>query len=253
MKIYLHGVALTVFSALLVVGSGTDASAQWRNSWGGVWNNPTSSLASTMVYNRLLLDAAKKKSAPEAEEAQAPQARRQSPSARRLRVSTTFRPVAPSLMVQDLAQGMGTTPAERAQLTEAFSQFLRVFEDQARADKELHDLSRAAAFFVVANYAVASGREPTEKQTITVEEKFRAGLSASPQFGAMADREKQKLYETLVIFGSLPVAGYNSAEERKDAGQQQVFRKLARQNIQTLLGVPVEKIHLTSDGFSIAD
>ncbi|MBZ5513585.1 MAG: hypothetical protein LAN62_01820 [Acidobacteriia bacterium] len=253
MKTHLHRVTLAVSSALLVAGCSTGASAQWSNSVGGVWNNPTSSLASTMVYNRLLLDAAKKKTAPEAEGARAPQAQQKSPSVRRLRVSTTFRPVAPSLMVQDLAQGMGKTPAERAQLAEAFGQFLGIFEDQARADKELHDLARAAAFFLVANYAIASGREPTEKQTIAVEEKFRGGLSGSQQLGAMSDREKQKLYETLVIFGSLPVAGRNSAKEKRDAEQQKMFRRLARENIQTLLGVPVEKIHLTDEGLSIAD
>ena len=69
----------------------------------------------------------------------------------------------------------------------------------------------------------------------------------------MTNQQKQQLYELLVILGSLSLAGYNDAESKKDIKQQQFYRTFARQNIKTLLDVPVEKIQLTSDGLIVED
>ncbi len=54
-----------------------------------------------------------------------------------------------------------------------------------------------------------------------------------------------------MILGSLPVTGMADAQQKKDKGRQQMFRDFARQNIQALLGVLTERMHLTDAGFRI--
>lgn len=224
------------------------ADAQLTSSLGGSFNNPGSALLGTMIANRMLADAARKAAAPEPPGTPA----KPSPSAPSARL--TFRPVATNLMVKELAETLVTNADARQQLGRAFEQYLRSFDEQARRDREpSNDIGRAAAYFVMVNYYAATGREPTDAQADGAQAIFRAGLTGNTEFGRMNDRDRQRLYESLVILGSLPLAGVVQAGQDKDKGQEKMFRELARELIKTLLGVPVEKIRLTPTGFAIDD
>ena len=223
------------------------AFAQFTSSLGGSFNNPGSALIGTMIANRAIADAARREAPPDAT---APSARARAAAPAR----TTFRPVATSLMVRELAASVTKDAAARGQFVTLFEQYLQAFDEQAKKDREpSYDVGRAAAYFVIMNYAVASGREPTDQQADGAQAKFRAGLAENASFQQTTDRDRQRLYETLVILGSLPTTGVSDAAEKKDPKQAEVFRELARQNIQTLLGVPVGKIRLTPTGFIIED
>jgi hypothetical protein len=223
------------------------ASGQYTGSLGGNFNNPGSALLQTMIANRMLADAAKNQTpAPEADIAN--KTSKPSSTAR-----LTFKPVAKNLMVKELAESMSKDETARGQFATLFEEYLKAFDDQARKDGEpSYDVGRAAAFFVLSNYAVASGRELTDEQGDGAQAKFRAGLAGDEGFAKMSDRDRQRLYEALVILGSLPATGLADATEKKDEKQAGVFREFARMNIQTLLGVTIDKIQLTRNGFTIA-
>ena len=223
------------------------AVAQYTSSVGGNFNNPGSALIGTMIANRAIADAARREAPPETT---APFARARSAAPAR----TTFRPVAKNLMVRELAGAMTQEAEARGQFVTIFEQYLQAFDEQAKIDREpSYDVGRAAAYFVMMNYAVASGREVTDQQADGAQAKLCAGLAENAGFQQMADRERQRLYETLVILGSLPTTGVSDAVGKKDPKQAETFRELARQYIQTLLGVPVGNIRLTPTGFTIDD
>jgi hypothetical protein len=233
-----------VAAASLVLALASVAEAQYTSSLGGTFNNPGSALLGTMIANRLLADAARKEAVPETATGARPAP---SPGAR-----LTFRPVAGNLMVNELAETLVKDVPSRQQLAQAFEQYLRTFDEQARRDREpSNDVGRAAAFFVMVNYLAVTGVEPTDAQADGAQAIFRSGLASNPGFARLADRDRQRLYESLVILGSLPLAGVVDAAQSKDTAKENMFRGFARELLETLLGVPVEKIRLTKAGFRI--
>jgi hypothetical protein len=245
-----HMLILAVFFGLLMAAAGP-AEAQFTSSLGGTFNNPGSALIGTMIGNRILADAARKGSSPGG--AASPE--RPSPSKPSASVPAprlTFTPVAGNLMVKELADTLVADAASRQKLSEAFAGYLRDFDDQARRDREpSHDVGRAAAFFVMVNYFAATGREPTDAQADGAQATFRAGLVDNAGFARIGDRERQRLYESLVILGSFPLAGVVQAQQEKDLAKEKTFREFAAELVKTLIGVPVEKIRLTKAGFRI--
>jgi hypothetical protein len=236
---------LVLFSALLVPGQ---LRAQFTSSLGGTFNNPGSALIGTMIANRMLADAARKAPRPDTALPGARETPETAPASARL----TFRPVAPVLMVDELATTLVKDASAQRELRAAFRSYLRDFDGQARKDGEpSNDVARAAAFFVMVNYMAATGREPTDAQADGAQAIFRAGLAASEPFGRMEDRDRQRLYESLVILGTFPGAAAMQAGQGGNRAQEKMFREFAAELVKTLLGVPVEKIRLTRNGFRI--
>ena len=230
----------------VLLATADPAAAQFTSSLGGTFNNPGSALLGTMIGNRLLADAARK-GAPRDGATTPARPSSPGPAAR-----TTFTPVARNLMVKELADTLVKDAAARQELSAAFAGYLREFDEQARRDREPSiDVGRAAAFFVMVNYFAATGREPTDAQADGAQETFRAGLIDNPGFARMGDRDRQRLYESLVILGSFPIAGVAQAEQARNAAQAKMFREFAGDLVKTLIGAPVEKIRLTTTGFRI--
>lgn len=250
-------IGVIVACAALVAPAG--ASGQFTSSLGGSFNNPGSALIGTMIANRMLGDAARKAARPAA---RTPAATRTSPPQQSTRpqqatspaARLTFKPVAGNLMVTELADTLVNEPADRRQLAAAFTSYLRDFDEQARKDrKPSNDVARAAAFFVMVNYFAATGNEPTDAQADGADAVFRAGLAESEAFARLGDRDRQRLYEVLVILGTFPLAAAVQSAHTGKAAQEQMFRDFARELVTTLLGVPVEKIQLTATGFRIEE
>jgi hypothetical protein len=60
------------------------------------------------------------------------------------------------------------------------SALLQTFDEQTRKDHEdPYDVGRAAAYFVMTNYAVVAGREPSDQQADGAQKKFRASRRCS--------------------------------------------------------------------------
>ncbi len=237
---------LLVVALGVLLATAGPAAAQFTSSLGGTFNNPGSALLGTMIGNRLLADAARR-GAPRDGATTPAKPFSSAPAAR-----STFTPVARNLMVKELADTLVTDAVARQELSAAFVGYLREFDEQTRRDREpSNDVGRAAAFFVMVNYFAATGREPTDAQADGAQEIFRAGLVDNPGFARLGDRDRQRLYESLVILGSFPIAGVAQAEQAKNSGQAKLFRDFAAELVKTLIGVPVEKIRLTTTGFRI--
>jgi hypothetical protein len=60
------------------------------------------------------------------------------------------------------------------------SALLQIFDEQTRKEHEdPYDVGRAGAYFVMTNYAVVAGREPSDQQADGAQKKFRASRRCS--------------------------------------------------------------------------
>ena len=253
--------AVAVVALVAAAGAGT-ASAQWRDSLGTSWNNPGSALLGTMINNRLLAEAARKaanrkpatpaRREPGARAGTGTRAGAGGPAAVEAPEAMTFRPVARNLMNREIAQTLTNDAKARRELVSAFEVYLKEFDDQARKDREpSYDVGRAAAFFVMVNYFAATRHEPNDAQADGAQAIFRSGLAESDTFARMNDRDRQRLYESLVILGSFPVHAATQSAQEGDEEHELMYREFAAELVKTLLGVPVDQIKLTKTGFRI--
>jgi hypothetical protein len=249
---------------------------QYTGTMGMTFNNAGSALASTFVTNAALAQAFRKQVCADAARrgqkvpaectasdlaaargpvtAASPRGEPSVPAARRRETArSTFTPVGERLMVGELARTFARdNAAERREFEGAFEQFIADFEQQVRRDQEpANDVGRAAAYFVVLNYFAATGEEPDDAQADAVQRQMRALLADSDGFARMADGDRQRLYETLIVLGSIPLTAVMQAGLKSPPEDQSTFREFAGVLFKTLLGVSVQQIRMTSDGLTI--
>lgn len=244
-------VRIAVISSLMIIAA-LGVQAQWNNPyWGTTWNNPTSSLLQTMTMNRVFAGSMRKSFEQKSKALDQGSASRQKRLTPAQQKSVTFSPVTDMIMPKQMAETMGATTRDRKELQRAFTQFLDGFNQQATADKEEYNVARAVTFFIVCNYMVATGSEFDEAQVNLMERDINIYLTENEYFSAFDNQRKQELYEMMVILGTLAAAGYHDGEEKGQEEQMDRFRSLARNGLETLLGVPVEKLKLTKTGLVI--
>ena len=67
----------------------------------------------------------------------------------------------------------------------------------------------------------------------------------------VTDRQKQEMYETLVLFTGFAFAAYQEGKQSGNTESVNVGRQLAGQNLQSLTGISPDKISFTDQGLSI--
>ena len=72
-------------------------------------------------------------------------------------------------------------------------------------------------------------------------------------FASMTDRQKQELYENLVISTMLAKAGYEEAQKGGDKANMAIYRDLAGQTLTAVSGLPPDKINFNTDAQANAD
>jgi hypothetical protein len=76
-------------------------------------------------------------------------------------------------------------------------------------------------------------------------------MAQDAAFRRMSDRQKQEAYETLIVLAGFVDMGFGTTKQSGNEGAAASFRDMAKHNLETLLGVPVEKIHFTSAGLAL--
>ena len=82
-------------------------------------------------------------------------------------------------------------------------------------------------------------------------DQFKELLSAKTEFKKMTDKQKQELTETLAIMHGIAYTAYNKSIEDEDEELHQQARDLAKNNIEEVLGIPINKIKFTLSGLEI--
>jgi hypothetical protein len=166
---------------------------------------------------------------------------------------TVFHSVEPAFVPRQLAALLGKTSQERRYIEEVLTKCLNNYTDVARQKGvPLHDVARAVNYYISTNYFVYSqGKGPTQTEMAATRDMVHANMAQDETFRRMSDRQKQEAYETLIVLAGFVDLGYGTAKQSGHESLAAPFRDMARQNLETLLGVPVEKMHFTNAGLEI--
>ena len=166
---------------------------------------------------------------------------------------TVFHTVEPAFVPQQLAARLGKTSGERQYIDEILTKCLNFYTDTAQQKGvPLHDVARAVNYYISTNYYVYSqGKGSTQKQMDATRDMVRANMVQDENFQRMSDRQKQEAYETLIVLAGFVDLGYGTGAKSSNELLTKPFREMAKQNLETLLGVPIEKIHFTDAGLTI--
>lgn len=108
---------------------------------------------------------------------------------------------------------------------------------------EMNDIARAYAFFVSLTYNVFStGKGPDQAQFDVMTLRIRKELSKDPKFQANGDRDRQFIYERLILVALDNEAGYVFAKQRNDKISQEKHRERAKFWLEDVMEKPVSQI-----------
>jgi hypothetical protein len=164
--------------------------------------------------------------------------------------STIFQPVGPAFVPQLLASRLGKSPQDQQYIEELLTRCLNFYTDTARQKGvPLYDVARALNYFIATNYFVyTQGAGPTQAQMDATRDVIRANMVQDESFQRLSDREKQQSYETLIAIAGFVDLGYGRAKQSGNDNLAAQFREMAKGNLETVLGAPIQKIHFTSAG-----
>lgn len=164
--------------------------------------------------------------------------------------STSFRPVAPSIMPREMAEELANTPAERARLEKMFSDLLENYRNRLRqAGGPQTDVARAASFLISASRSVYFDTQPMSMAQINaLREHIREVFASDEKFQRASDRERQKMFETYAIVGAFIDAGFHIVKQAGDREGMRQWHEMARANFENMLGAPPEKVDFTLNG-----
>ena len=166
---------------------------------------------------------------------------------------TTFQTSQPPFVPQLLAARLGKTSQERQYIEGVLSKCLTFYTDTAKQKGvPLNDVALALNYYISTNYFVYSlGRGPTPPQMSATRDLIRTNMVQDQAFRQMSDRQKQEAYETLIVLAGFVDMGYGTSKNSGDTYAAEQFREMAKHNLETLLGVPIDRIHFTNDGLEL--
>lgn len=166
--------------------------------------------------------------------------------------TTTFRPVSSQpLMPHQLAVKQADGSPERLRNFEKmFTDALVDYKAAVRAKgAPLNDVARAMSFFIYNNYMVCNkGQGISQSQLESLRDYVREVFLHDGKFQQMSAREKQEMYESLAIWGSVPLAGYLEGQRLNNPQLQAESERNARTLLEGTLGTSLDRVRFTENG-----
>lgn len=272
--------------ALGISAAKVPAQAQWTNPYTGTtWNNPMSSyldtvnmgnqrMADLMIQQSIQRNAMKRRLNDRKGKSTAPKSGTKShmpttPAAtpvvdemQSAVKATNFKFETPSVMPQQLAQMMSRKVEDRPKTAQVCGWCLRMGREDLlknpHANLPPDNVARALAYAFISWHDLAvtrngekvgqRGQQISVAQADALRMQIAKVLSADPQFRAKSNRQKQELYEVLLIMTTLTQLTYGIGLQKNSVEIQELARGMARDNIKALLGVKPEKMRFTEAG-----
>lgn len=169
--------------------------------------------------------------------------------------ATIFKPVSSSIMPQKISAQMGNDPDKRQQNLELMKMFLDQYTKTFQNwNGPRNDLAQAFTFFISTSYAVVTGNRVEKEQFRSAYQQVQAVLLQSSKLPNLSDREKQEMYEGLIIMSSYPVYFSTVANDASAANQAKakqlnaLAKEIAKDNLERLFGSSYKNIKFTEYG-----
>ncbi len=236
--------------------------AQWTDNMGGSWNNPTSAsignIINDQLWNRVFAKARARDKArakqpsgsPNSNDTSSVQPAASQRTPAQIDAAVQFRSTGTQLETQSIADELsaGGTPEAKKQMLTVLSTLLTEYEKAARVQGKPNDLALAITAALVYNSGVYNGTpDPPDARIMEIRDAMAELAVEAGTFTKMTDRQKQVLYEKLVISTMLAKAGYEDAKDKGDKAEMAIYRNLAGQTLQAVSGMPPEKINLSGE------
>lgn len=232
------------FLFLLSVFTCTPVSAQIPDNVGGPWKTPASTTVTNVLMDKLTVPRAPKKRA----------VRRPAPAAgptaavNAADAAVRFRSTGTQLKTREIAN---LIDARNPQLFTLLTRILQEYDKGARAAGKQNDLAMALSFFFATNASVYhDAGEPTDPQLLELRDTIAEALVEGNGLSGVSDRQKQEMYEVLVLYTGLTLATYQEGKGG-NAESLKISQQLAGQNLLAITGVSPDNITFTDQGLSI--
>lgn len=236
--------------------------AQWKDNMGGSWNNPTSASVGNIIndqlWNRVFAKARARDKARNAAAAKTsrveiptprPEVSKKTPA--QIDAAVSFRSTGTQLETQSIADELsaGGTAETKQQMPLIISALMTEYEKAARAQGKPNDLALATTAALVYNSSIYNGTpEPADARIMEIRDAMAELMVEDGTLASLTDRQKQVLYEKLVISTMLAKAGYEEAQKSGDKTTMAAYRELAGQTLRAVSGMPPEKIDFSDEG-----
>ena len=238
-KCYLAGlVAITIFTF------SQQAFAQWADFYSSSnYSNMVNNLISNSIWNSAMakytkqkntgssgVSRSKSKSTGQSTEPEVPAYRRYP--------AVQFKSTGTKLTVKEAAEILDPVPEDRPETEKMLSDILDKYEAEARAKGYPDDWALACVSYVGLNSHVCNGKTDAPiipfEQNIGLRDVVAEYATDNGIFNNVTDRQKQELYEILVMFGGVTYHFYEKALKEKNAEKIKTWRLFAAQNLKAI-------------------
>ena len=163
--------------------------------------------------------------------------------------AVSFRSTGTQLKTREIAN---TIDAGNAQVFTIMSAILTEYEKGARAAGHPNDLALALSFFFATNASIYhNAGEPADPPMMELRDAIAEALVEGKALNGVTDRQKQEMYEALVIFTGFALATYQEGKQGGNAETVKVSQQLAGQNLLAVTGISPDKINFSAQGLRI--
>ena len=163
--------------------------------------------------------------------------------------SVLFRPTGTQLKTREIAN---LIDAGNPQVLKLLTTLLEEFDKGARAAGHPNDLALALSFFFATNASIYhGGGQPPDPPMVELRDTIAEALVEGNALNGVTDRQKQEMYETLVLFTGFTLAVYEEGKQGGNAETIKTSQQLAGQNLLAVIGISPDKINFTDQGLSI--
>jgi hypothetical protein len=216
--------------------------AQNRDNLGGNWNNPASATITNIIMDRYARRRLEKNLGVKP-------SRTDATTGKLNDAALHFRSTGTQLKTREIAN---LIDSGNPQVLTIMTTLLQEYEKGARAAGKPDDLALALSFFFATNASVYhDAGQPTDPQMLELRETIAEALVEGNGLKSVTDRQKQEMYEVLVLFTGFALGAYQEGKQSGNAEIVKVGRQLAGQNLLAVTGISPDKITFTNQGLSI--
>jgi hypothetical protein len=167
------------------------------------------------------------------------------PPPRVVRNHGVFRPDATVDTGKVMADALGETAEEKALIQRIFTGTKAAYEKAAAAKGWKNNIAGGLTFFTVTAMTVYHDtEEPSDEAVDNYFKVVDASLDEIPEFGKVANKDKQAFNNMTIGFAGLLLAGYMEGKQNGDAATIGGYRKLAGELIRLVLKADPENLRI---------
>jgi hypothetical protein len=237
----LYSVSLIALAMFLAA---QPAAAQYRDSLGVPFNSPFSATMSTMIWNEInksILTPSQRQNRGTSDRSgsrTSGQAQAEKIPAYRQYKTVQFKSTGTRLLVQEMADSFSGTLQDTAETKALLTDILNKYEAAAAKKGYPNDLALAIVSYIGLNSYVYN--QKTEEmilpfeQNIGLRDVVAEHATDNRIFENWTDRQKQEMYEALVMFAGATYHFYEDARKKNNAEDLKTCKLVAAQNLKRL-------------------